>query len=397
MFFSGLLPLFVIAHFGHHVVGALLNPLMPMIRNELGLSYTEAGVVISAFAVTNGISQLPSGWLADRFGARLMVVISVSGVAVAGLLIGLSTSYLTLIAFLVLTAILGGGYHPASTSAISTIVSPERRGRALGLHLIGGSSTFWVIPLVAAPIAATFGWRGPYVILTIPVIVLGIVLYYLIGRRTRIALSKPELLSQRIPPTPGRIQWRVLLPFLVLSVGTGMIIQSIGAYYSLFAVDQLKVPEATAAALMAITPAVGALAAPFGGYLSDRFGGVRVIIVASLLAAPLLYALSLVSNVTSFVAVLLFIGGVTMTRMPTSEAFIVGNIPENRRSTILGIYFFAGAEMAGLMTPLVGHLIDRLGFGTVFTVAAASQAIVAAICSVFLWRTRTSVAHSTSD
>ena len=80
LLFSGLIPLFVLAHFGHHVVGAMLRPLVPMIRTDFNLNYTEAGILLSAFAVTRGISQLPMGWLADRFGTRIMVVLGVSGI-----------------------------------------------------------------------------------------------------------------------------------------------------------------------------------------------------------------------------------------------------------------------------------------------------------------------------
>lgn len=126
----------------------MLSPLMPMIRTDLGLNYTQVGVVLSAFAITGGISQLLGGWLADRFGPQVVVAIGVSGVAIAGLLIGLSESYTVLIVFLLLAAILGGGYHPASVTAISASVPPERPGSNIGtppnrqhLQLLGGAAT----------------------------------------------------------------------------------------------------------------------------------------------------------------------------------------------------------------------------------------------------------------
>lgn len=366
---------------------------MPMIRTDLDLSYTEVGVVMSAFAITSGISQLPAGWLADRFGPRIMVALGVSGVAIAGLLIGLSQSYWTLIVFLVLAALLGGGYHPASATAISAVIPQERRGRALGLHLVGGSSSFWVVPLLAAPIALAWGWRGVYLTLSIPAIILGIVLYILIGRRTRVRDSERQTDGAEIPKAPDRIHWRRILPFIIISVTTGTMIQSASAYLSLYAVDQLGVAEATAAMLVAVTPAVGLVAAPLGGYLSDRFGGIPVIIIVSFIAGPLVYLLGLVPNVPALVAVMVSIGFVSNTRMPTSEAYIVGNIPEHRRSTILGLYFFAGAEIAGLMTPVMGNLIDRLGFIKSFNIISASIAAVAVVCSLFLWRNRASAGN----
>ena len=390
-FVTGVFPLFLIAHFGYHVVGAMLNPFMPMIRNELHLTYTQTGVLISAFSITGGISQLPAGWLADRFGARLMVGISVSGVALVGMLMGLSHSYLVLIAFMVLAALVGGGYHPAAANAIATIIAPEKRGRALGLHLITGSSAFWVVPLIAAPIAAFWSWHAPFLILTIPVIVLGIVLYYLLGRQQRITQQTLKAEDTGEVSTKTKIEWRILVPFLVMSVATGTLTQSVAAYYSLYLVDHFGLTAPTAAALMAITPAVGVLAAPLGGYLSDRFGGTSVIIVTSLLSGPLLFMMKVAPNVTLFIVILLLIGAVNMTRMPTSESFLVNNIPPHRRSTILGIYYFAGAEMAGVLTSFVGKLVDIRGFDMVFTIAGISLIIVAIVCSILLWRARGSI------
>ncbi len=80
----------MVAHFGHHVVGAMLNPLLPMIRTDLNLNYTTAGVAVSVFSITGGVAQLPAGWLADRIDPQPVILISVSGVALGGLLIGLS-------------------------------------------------------------------------------------------------------------------------------------------------------------------------------------------------------------------------------------------------------------------------------------------------------------------
>jgi len=379
-----MLPLFMLAHFGHHIVGAMLRPLMPMIRTDLDLSYTQVGVVLSAFAITGGISQLPSGWLADRIGVRIVVTAGIAGVALAGLLIGLSQGYWMLILFLVLAAILGGGYHPASTAAISSSIAPERRGRALGLHLIGGSSTFWIIPLIAAPIAAVWGWRSAYMTLSIPAIILGIVLYILLGKRMRAEEREKETGSLDIPAKAEKVKWRYLAPFIIMSVSTGTMVQSSGAYLALYAVDNYGLAEAAAAMLVAITPAVGMFAAPVGGYLSDRLGRIRILTVVSFAAAPLIYLLGVAPNISVLVVIMLAIGVVSNTRMPTSEAYIVGHAPKHRRSTLLGVYYFAGAEVAGLLTPLMGNLIDRLGFYQAFTIISISLAVIVVVCAVFL-------------
>jgi len=101
---TGLLPLFVLAHFGHHLLTALPIPLSPMIRSDFSLDYTSAGLVISAFNLSYGIGQLPGGWLADRFGPRIMMTVGICGVALAGFFVGLSQNFWMMMFFLALMA-----------------------------------------------------------------------------------------------------------------------------------------------------------------------------------------------------------------------------------------------------------------------------------------------------
>jgi MFS family permease len=294
-----------------------------------------------------------------------------------------------LVVLLAVTALLGGGYHPAAATAISTMTAPERRGRALGLHLIGGTSSFWVVLLLVAPIAAAWTWRSPFIILTVPIIFLGIVLFYFMGKQAKSAAGASGATTTRAysGSEPAKIRWRVFLPFLILTVGTGMITQSVGAYYSLYAADGLEVSEAMVVPLMAIVPFVGMFMAPVSGYLADRFGAVPVVTISALAAGPLLFAMSRVQHVAVFALVLVTIGITNMARAPSSETYFVTNIPARRRATVLGIYFFAGMELAGVMTPLAGRLIDSMSFGPVVAGAAVLQTSLAIVCWLFLRNT----------
>ncbi|MFC2007429.1 MFS transporter [Chloroflexota bacterium] len=368
--------------------GALLRPLMPMIRNDFGLSYTQSGWLMSAFSMTYGISQLPAGWLADRFGARLIVLVSVTGVALAGLLIGFSNSFVTLVILLVLAALLGGGYHPSSGAAIASSVPAEHRGRAFGLHFVGGTSAFWVVPLLAAPIAVAWGWRSSFFTLSIPIFLLGILLYILIGRQGQNPIRETPASGVDAPVEDTRVPWRKLVPIILLSVAIGTMIHSISGYFSLYAVDNLGASESVAAMLMSIAPALGFVSAPVGGYLSDRFGSITVLLVIGFLAAPLVYLLGLASSIIALAALMGAVGIVSSMRVPISESYITGNSPKHRRGTILGVYFFAGTEGSGVLTPVIGNLIDRVGFQSTFTIAAAVTGAVVVICSLFLWGNR---------
>ncbi len=382
--FRGLLPVFVLAHFTHHLLPALLVPLMPLIRDEFALDYTKSGLLLSVFTLSYGISQLPAGWLADRIGARILITVAICGVALAGLLVGLSQTYTMMLGSLALMGVLGGGYHPASPPLISASVEPRNRGRALGIHLIGGSSSFFLAPLIAAAIAVALGWRAPFIILAVPTIAFGIIFYTLLGRLAEKNKDKHKSTSS---PDHPIIQQRShhLVPFIILATFTAAVLISTISFIPLFLVDNFGLAKEAAAAFIAIIYLAGLLASPLGGYLSDRFGRVSMLLTASFIAGPVIYMLSIVPFGFGIGAILFMIGVILYTPQPATEAYIVGQVSGHRRSSILGIYFSGSMMGAGAIIPLLGYSIDHIGFSTSFTIAAVALVVVSLTCSIWLW------------
>ena len=381
---SGMVALFVLAHFAHHLLTALPIPLLPMIREDFALSYTQSGLVISAFSLSYGISQLPAGWLADRIGRQMLITIGICGVALAGLLVGLSQTYIMMVIFLALMGLLGGGYHPSAPALISAAVEPKDLGRALGFHMIGGSASYFVAPLIAAAIAVAWGWRGAFIGLAVPAALFGIVLCVMVARRvaTQQADQSATRIDQQTPPATG--YWHRLIPFIIVNIATQAVTFSTISFIPLFLVDHFGTTEETAAALVAVVYAAGLWAGPLGGYLSDRWGRIPVILFVCFSVGPVIYLLNVVPYGLGLGAVLLAIGMLTYIRSPVSQAYVIDQTSERRRSTVLGIYFFAGTESGALLTPAVGYLIDRLGFHSTFTIAGVAVVAVTLVCSIWL-------------
>ena len=114
----------------------------------------------------------------------------------------------------------------------------------------------------------------------------------------------------------------------------------------------------------------------------------RVVLAVCLISGPVVYLLSLVSYGLWFFAVLLAIGVLVYFRAPASDAYIITGTSERRRSTVLGICYFGVVEGAGVLTPLVGYLIDQFGFSLTFAIAGAALLAVALVCSAFLLNSR---------
>jgi len=382
-FLSGMLPLFVLAHFCHHLLTALPIPLLPMIRSDFALDYTQSGWVISAFNLSYGLGQLPAGWLTDRLGPRLMITIGICGVALAGFFIGLSHNFLMLIFLLALMGFLGGGYHPAAPPMIFSSVDPKNQGRALGLHTIGGSASHFVSPLLAAAIASAWSWRGSFIGLAVPTLAFGIFFQSILSKPTAAKEPEPEEIPRaRETPSAGRSS--LLVPFIFLSTFTGAVIFATNSFIPLFLVDRLGYSKETAGAFYAFLYAAGLWMSPLGGYFSDRWGRIPVILAICFMAGPVFYLLNWVSSGWAVGTLLLTIGMIIYVRMPVSEAYIIEQTPLRRRSLVLGIYFFSSMEGGGFLTPVMGYLIDKLGFYYSFTLSGTALLAATLIFSLIL-------------
>ncbi len=355
------------AHFFHHQLTALVVPLLPFMRDGFNLTYTQAGGLVSAFSLSYGIGQLPAGWLADRIGARYLLLAGISGVALAGLLVGVSGTYGLLVLSLILMGLMGGGYHPSATPIISTAVPPAQRGRAMGMHLVGGSASHLVAPLLGVAIATALGWRGSFLIIGGVVFFFGIAVFVLF-RRLTFAGEEAVAGGQGLSSPPARSAVPIWL-FVSMTSLVAAITASTIAFIPLYLVDHIGLTEGAAAIALAVFFSAGLWAAPLGGIIADRIGALTVFGVIILASGPLIFLLGAVHSATVVVAILLLLGMTLFVRMTVSESYLIGVIPPARRSTVLGVYFFAGMEGSGIVTPLLGNLIDRLGFQAAFAVS----------------------------
>ncbi len=386
--FIGFLSLFVLAHTMHHIVSSMLTPLLPFIRDDFALTYTQIGILTMAYNLAYGLSQLPAGWLADRMGARITLTIGVVGVAFAGLLIGLSPGYLLLVILLVLMGLAGGGYHPSASPLVSAAMSPETRGRALGIHQVGGSISFFVAPLIAAALAAALGWRGTFVAISIPTILFGIIFFFLLGRLGYAAKPKAKVgvEEEKMPQSPRHT--RCLVAVLGLGIASMVLIFSAMSFIPLYIADNFGASKERAAALFALCVSGGLWVGPLGGYLSDRIGKVPVIVAAGIIGAPAIFLLNVAPFGLAFYVVLVLVGMSQYLSMPVVESYIISHVSPKRRSTVLGIYYTGSRGGPGLITPAIGLLIDTYGFKNSFSVVAATTLVLTMAFTALWWMNR---------
>jgi MFS transporter, ACS family, glucarate transporter len=132
---------------------------------DLGLSREQMGWVMSAFALGYALFQAPSGWLADRYGPRLVLA---TVVVLWSVFTGL-TAVVTGLASLLLVRFLFGlgeaGAFPGTARAVYAWVPMQERGLVQGINFSGGRvGAAFTLPLMGILIDGV-GWRGSFVLL----------------------------------------------------------------------------------------------------------------------------------------------------------------------------------------------------------------------------------------
>lgn len=156
--------------FAASLSGRALDPVLPHVAEDFGVSIASAAGFSAVFAFTFAIVQPVLGAAADMFGkARLMTVCLVL-LGVANLLGALATSYNMLFMTRILGGIASGGVFPVSLSLVSDLVGPDKRQVAIGRTLAGSMAGNLLGATLSGLIGDFLGWRGVLALLGVLVI-----------------------------------------------------------------------------------------------------------------------------------------------------------------------------------------------------------------------------------
>jgi len=146
-------------HFLSHFYYLALPPLFPLMKAELGVNYTELGLLLTCYGITSSTMQTPAGLLVDRLGARRVLIAGLFINALCVTLAGLTPSYWAMAGLFLLAGVGNAVFHPADYAILSASVAETRIGRAFSLHSFGGNMGFVAAPVVMLFLSAHFGWR----------------------------------------------------------------------------------------------------------------------------------------------------------------------------------------------------------------------------------------------
>jgi MFS family permease len=346
------------------------------IQAELGLSNTLLGVAFSAFAYSYALFQIIGGWISDRLGSRITLLVCGSIWVVATLGTGLIGSFASLLATRFLLGIGEGAALPAAGRALTNWTPTTKRGLAQGItHSCSRLGNAVTPPLVAALILA-LSWRLSFIVLgaATALWVAAWWLYFRDDPRTHRGVIPSDLAG--VPPyalgggTAGRVPWAALLrrmaPTMIVYFCCGWTGWLFFTWLPIFFKHGHNLNIRDSAILSSGVFFAGVVGDTVGGILCDglyrRTGSLetaraRVILVSLLGAAAFLVPVLFAEDLT-WIAVLLS-GAFFMIELTIGPIWAVPmDVAPRYAGTASGL-MNAGSALAGIVSPILfGLIID---------------------------------------
>lgn len=346
-----------IAHWVSHFHLLVLPMLFPFLKSQLGVGYIELGFALTVSAVVSGLTQAPTGYLVDHFGARRILLAGLTLGGFALILLGLHLSYASLIACAVLLGLANSVYHPADYAILAEHMDEARMGRAFSIHTFAGYLGGALAPAIVAALITISGGTGAIVASGAIGVLVALLLVVMNIPDAGAHKKKPgnENAPKQAVITPALITLTMLFMLLSLSVaginnfGVVALMSGYGATYSIANVALTAFLGASA---------VGVLA---GGFLADyteRHGYVAAACFAANAAIVLLIALVTLPGwaLTVTMATAGFLSGVIA---PSRDMLVRNAAPPGAAGRAFGIVS-TGFNLGGIVSPLLfGWIMDQ--------------------------------------
>ena len=374
--------LITIGHGLTHWYPATFYLLLPLIGNELGLTYSQIGLIMTCQYIASAVANVPGGVVVDTVGRKgLLMGISLFWVGFPYLLIGFTHSYPMLLVCIALVGFGNSLWHP---TAIPTLGQryPDRKGLVLSVHGMGGNVGDAIAPLVLGFALATFSWREVVVINVLPGLVIALLMFAMLGSiqlGARVtnggSHGEGQALGHYLEGLKGLLRNRALV---LLSTGSSfrtMTQSALLTFLPLYLAREMGYSPAWVGACLFALQAAGFAAAPVAGHMSDRMGRKQILMGAMLTSAVILIFMALAGGSPLFIFLVAVLGFFLYATRPVIQAWMLDITPKNMGGSSIGVLFGAQALGAALGPWFGGMIADHYGILATFYFLAVTIVI----------------------
>lgn len=357
------------AHALHDGYTDLIVVMLPVWQAEFGLGYAELGLLRGLFAGSMATFQIPSGLLAERFGAPLVLAL---GTALAGLgycLAGASGGFVLLLAALVIGGLGASTQHPVASALMARAFAGVRSMKALGVYNFAGDIGKMTVPALVALLLVAMSWRPVLALIGACGLAAAVVIYLLTpryGATSAVGAAEDDAADAPVGGAVRRFVFPVLLSIGVLDSATRMGFLVFLPF--VFTAKGASLP--TVGFALALVFAGGAAGKLICAFIGARIGAIATVWLTEGLTAAAIVALlplPLEAGLTLLPLIGIALNG--------TSSVLYGSVPDlvapERRARAFSV-FYTGTIGAGALSPaLYGLVGDLLGVPAALLVVAA--------------------------
>jgi FSR family fosmidomycin resistance protein-like MFS transporter len=362
------LSIIFLAHFTGDFYQSFFNPLMPLIRANLGISLTQVGILVSTVTLTGYLSQPVMGLLADRHGPRMFMFIGLFVSALVVPLLAVTPWYLALIPLAAMGPLGSAMYHPTMAGSVAHFAG-KRSGLSMSIFGLGGTVSYALGPLVLALFVESYGLtKLPFI--------------SLFGLASVVAVM---ILLPHTPRPP--VQMGGILPGLRHGLGTAwkpiMLLWLIGSLRSVtdmsirafYPILHLEIHGSVVSmglvlSLFTLGSSASALVC---GNLADRHGYKPVFYASYALATPCVIGFLYSSGF--WIYPMVFVAGFVLLATMFPSVALANQLAPHNRSLASSLTLGFAVGTGGFMSPLVGQLADYMGIQQTLLILAFAPLI----------------------
>ncbi|WP_411379763.1 MFS transporter [Pseudomonas sp. MPB26] len=378
---------FILLYLGYmisYVDRAAISLALAHIGKDFNVGPAQLGVVLSAFYLGYAAMQIPGGWLADKFGSKRVVVVSIALWSLFTVLTGLVWSLSALLVIRFLFGLGEGGYPSSAMKGVAEIYPREQRPKMVGLMISSNYTGSFVAPLIIAPLILWLGWRDVFLVIGLACIVFAV--FYALTVRRSVAVIEDAALPRATTKVSVKellrmpLIWKIVVVWFCLS----LLNKGLDAWMPMYLLTVRGLDIKTVGMLVPLPFISASIATAMGGWLMTRYfdGKEKFLMMGSCVLTGVfvygMYQAQTTTQVIVFQTVAYFFKSFVFA---TAFALPTKILSQRLVGTGIGMVNFGG-QLAGFVSPMViGFLVEYTGSYNSAFLFLLGAVVVAALVS----------------
>lgn len=379
-------------HLLNDTLQAVIPAMFPILEIELGLTFTQLGLIAFVLNMVASVLQPVVGFISDKKPMPFALPFGMASSMVGLGLLAFAPNYWTILLAVGLLGLGSAVFHPEG-SRVSYMAAGPRRGLSQSIYQVGGNSGQALAPLISAFILVPLGQRGAALFMLVAALGIFILSKISVWYKKQLEEEKLQKVKRAVLTSlPGLTKKQVgaaLVMLLVIIFARSFYMTSITSFFIFHLMNAYELTIQQGQIYIFVFLAVGAVGTFFGGPLADKIGRKRVIMLS--LSIPIPLALALPHVPLALAAVLLaIIGFVLMLSFSVMVVYAQELVP-SKIGTMAGLTVGLAFGMGAVGSVLIGMLMDSIGIGE--TMIVVSFLPILGLVGIWLPRDR-KVAHA---